>query len=121
VSNRGSVSRVVGRLGSTYTLKSQVIGAAPNQWTQGAIVSAYQSVRAFQRYYKPRDIVGSIKDNDVLLTMAFGGATPVKGQQIAIGEWNATTGANAKWMMIVNAYPLYNGGIIAGWKLQARA
>ena len=115
-----SVLSILETMGAEYTLRKVVAVPGVNAWTAGVPTTTYNKQRGHQRFYKPREIVGTIMAHDVLVTLAPSAIIPAIGDAVAIGAFTAGTAPAAKWMLIVSAAPAHRAGKVAAWKIQAR-
>ena len=116
----GTVARVTARHGATFTLHRKTLGPGATPWKPGAPTSQFETVTAQERGYRPKEIVGTIQEGDVLVTVdaATCSLRPKVGDRIALGSF--TVEAGAEWRQIVSVYEARKNGVVHAYKLQAR-
>lgn len=100
-----SVSRILSRYGTAHTLWRSAQAAASQPWKSGIATDTFYACRARHRRMKPREIAGTIRENEALFivdasTLAI---TPVKGDRITRGAFT-TNDSQAQWFLITDVH-----------------
>jgi hypothetical protein len=116
----GTVGRVTRRHGAAFTLHRKTLAAGATPWKPGAPTSQFEEVMAQERFYKPKEIVGTVQEGDVMVTVdaATCSLRPKVGDRVALGIHTAEAGA--EWRQIVSVYEARKNGVTHAYKLQAR-
>lgn len=118
---RDTAIRIIGEIGRTWTLKRSTAAPGAVPWGQGASAMTYTKVKARSRHYRPREVMGAIKERDILITVSPDAAViPAKDDLMARGEFTNLNDASAKWAQVINVYIPEEGESAGVIKVQAR-
>lgn len=117
----GTVSRVTKRHGAAFTIYSRNMGAGAKPWKPGTDSPTFMHVRAQERFFKPKEVIGTVQEGDALVTVdaATACGRPKVGDLVALGTHLTADGV--EWRQVVSVYEARRNGVVHAYKLQARA